>query len=142
MTKTVHDEKRRYTRIIFNQQNRVQAVVAIPEPQRPVQEIPAAVLNMSEGGMQISVERELFQTMQQGDTVLLSRITGFREFEDLKELSMRVIWIMDNEYLEYILLGMAFSSLSGRQRETLRSFVEKRLALVKEKDTEELFVNS
>ncbi|MCI5132207.1 MAG: hypothetical protein D3904_11970 [Candidatus Electrothrix sp. EH2] len=66
---------------------------------------------------------------------------GFPEFEGLKELSMRVIWIMDNEYLEYLLLGMAFSSLSERQREILRAFVEKRLALIMDKEKKEL-VNS
>ena len=139
-TQTGRDEKRCYTRIIFNEQSRVQAVIAIPKPQNSSQdspqEIPAAVLNMSEGGMQISVKRKQFQAMRQGDTVLLSRIMEVREFEGLKELSMRVIWIMDNEYLEYVLLGMAFFSLSGSQRGILRSFVEKRLALVMEKEKE------
>lgn len=144
MTKTVQDEKRHYTRIIFNEQNKVRAVVAapvaLPEQRNSLQEISAAVLNMSEGGMQISIERKQVQTMQHDDTVTLSSITGFPEFEALKELSMRVIWIMDNEYLEYILLGMAFFSLSGKQREILHSFVEKRLALVIDKKKKELRV--
>lgn len=144
MRKTVQDEKRHYTRIIFNEQNKVRAVVAapvaVPEQRNSLQEISAAVLNMSEGGMQISIERKQVQTMRHDDTVVLSSITGFPEFEALKELSMRVIWIMDNEYLEYILLGMAFFSLSGKQREILRSFIEKRLALVMDKKKKELRV--
>ncbi|RWX50590.1 hypothetical protein VU01_12941, partial [Candidatus Electrothrix marina] len=69
-----------------------------------------------------------FQEMGQGDTVLLSRITGVQGVEALKDLSVRVIWIMDNEYLEHVLLGMSFSALSERQRGILRLFVANRLS--------------
>lgn len=132
MAQGIHSEKRRYTRIIFNGRTRVQAVVALPGQQLPAQEMPASVLNMSEGGMQISIERKRFHSMQQGDTALLPRITGLRDLEGLKALPMQVIWIMDNEYLEHVLLGMAFSELSEEQRGILRSFVENRLALAVE----------
>jgi len=128
MAKTIHEEKRRHTRVIFNERNRVQAAVALPDQQGFDQQMPASVLNMSEGGMQVSIERKKFQEMGQGDTVLLSRITGVQGVEALKDLSVRVIWIMDNEYLEHVLLGMSFSALSERQRGILRLFVANRLS--------------
>ncbi len=128
MAKRIQEEKRRYTRIIFNERNRVQALVALPKQQNPARQMPASVLNMSEGGMQVSIERKKFQEMGQGDTVLLSRITGVQGVEALKDLSVRVIWIMDNEYLEHVLLGMSFSALSERQRGILRLFVANRLS--------------
>ena len=84
MAKRIQEEKRRYTRIIFNERNRVQAVVALPKQQNPARQMPASVLNMSEGGMQVSIERKKFQEMGQGDTVLLSRITGVQDLEALR----------------------------------------------------------
>ncbi|MCW5201334.1 PilZ domain-containing protein [Desulfobulbus sp. US1] len=139
MVKTIQEEKRRYTRVIFNERNRVQAVVALPEKQDPAWQIPAAVLNMSEGGMQVTIERKKFQEMQQGDTVLLSRITGIQDLESLRDVPIQLIWIMDNEYLEHVLLGMSFSALSERQLGILRLFVTNRLALTVERGGESTF---
>ncbi|MDU9050305.1 MAG: PilZ domain-containing protein [Candidatus Electrothrix sp. Rat3] len=133
MLKTIQEEKRRYTRIIFNERNRVQAAVALPGEQNPDQQMPASVLNMSEGGMQVSIERKKFQPMQQGDTVFLARIMGVQDLDALRDIPMRLIWIMDNEYLEHVLLGMSFSALSERQRGVLRFFVANRLSSVVER---------
>ncbi|MCI5121198.1 MAG: PilZ domain-containing protein [Candidatus Electrothrix sp. AUS4] len=129
MERTIDVEKRRYTRIVFNEKNRVQAVVTLPGQQEPEQAMPASVLNMSEGGMQISIERKRFWEMRQGDTVLLSSITGVSDLESLKGIPMKVIWAMDNEYLEHVLFGMSFSFLSEKEQGVLRTFVKNRLAL-------------
>ena len=132
MAKTIQEETRRYTRIIFNERKRVQAVVALSEKQDPARQMPVSVLNMSEGGMQVSIERKMFQAMGLGDTVLLSHITGVQDLEALRDVPMQLIWIMDNEYLEHVLLGISFSALSERQRGILRLFVTNRLALAVE----------
>ena len=133
MIKTIQEEKRRYTRVIFNERNRVQALVALPDKQDPARQMPTSVLNMSEGGMQVSIERKKFQEMQQGDTVLLSRVTGIQDLEALRDVPVQLIWIMDNEYLEHVLLGMSFSALSERQFGILRLFVANRLALTEDR---------
>ena len=133
MAKTIQEEKRRSTRIIFNERNRVQAVVALTEKQVLARQVPVSVLNMSEGGMQVSIERKKFQEMGQGDTVLLSRILGVQDLEALRDVPIQLIWIMDNEYLEHVLLGMSFSALSERQLGILRLFVANRLALTVER---------
>jgi c-di-GMP-binding flagellar brake protein YcgR len=92
---------------------------------------------MSEGGLQASIERKKFQEVQQGGTVLLSRIAGVQDVESLSNIPMRLIWVMDNEYLEHVLLGMSFLTLSEGQREALRSFVTNRLTLAVEGETGE-----
>ena len=132
----MEDEKRRYTRIIFNERNRVQALVVLPDQQEPEQAMPASVLNMSEGGMQISIERKKFRKMRQGDMVLLSGISGVFDLESLKNLPMKVIWAMDNEYLEHVLLGMSFPFLSEKEQGVLRTFVKNRLASAAEREKE------
>lgn len=129
MEKTIQDEKRRYTRIIFNERNRMQAIIALPGQQDPARQMSASVLNMSEGGIQASIERKKFQDVQQGGTVLLSRIAEVQDLEALSDVPMQLIWILDNEYLKQVLLGMFFSTLSEGQRVCLRSFVTNRLAL-------------
>lgn len=55
---------------------------------------------------------------------------------------MQIVWIMDNEYLEHVLLGMAFAVLSETQREILRSFVENRLSLAVETGKGEWMISS
>jgi c-di-GMP-binding flagellar brake protein YcgR len=129
MVNIIQDEKRRHTRIIFNERNRVQALVGLPDKQDPARQMPASVLNMSEGGIQASIERKKFQDMKQGGTVLLSRIAEVQDLEALSDVPMQLIWIMDNEYLKHVLLGMSFLTLSEGQRGSLRSFVANRVAL-------------
>lgn len=133
---TRQEEKRRYTRVIFNEQNKVQALISLPpqphqsnQSEQPEQQMPASVLNMSEGGLQVSVERKKFQTVEQGDNALLTSLTGIPDLVSLTDIPVQVIWIMDNEYLEHILLGISFSELSERQHKVLRFFVEHRLVL-------------
>ncbi|MCI5197785.1 MAG: PilZ domain-containing protein [Candidatus Electrothrix sp. AW5] len=132
MGQTKQEEKRRYTRVIFNEQNKVQALISLPhqpESQGPLQQMPASVLNMSEGGLQVSVERKKFQTVEQGDNALLTSLTGVPDLVSLTDIPVQIIWIMDNEYLEHILLGLSFFELSERQHKILRFFVEHRLTL-------------
>lgn len=134
MGQTRQEEKRRYTRVIFNEQNKVQALLTLPHQvaqgqQGTPQQMPASVLNISEGGLQVSVERKKFQTVEQGNTALLSSLTGIPDFVSLTDIPMQVIWVMDNEYLEHILLGISFSELSEKQHKILRFFIEHRLVL-------------
>ncbi|MCI5136736.1 MAG: PilZ domain-containing protein [Candidatus Electrothrix sp. AW2] len=132
MGQTKQEEKRRYTRVIFNEQNKVQALISLPrqpESQGPLQQMPASVLNMSEGGLQVPVERKKFQTVEQGDNALLTSLTGVPDLVSLTDIPVQIIWIMDNEYLEHILLGISFFELSERQHKILRFFVEHRLTL-------------
>lgn len=128
-------EKRRHTRIIFNERNKVQALLSLTDDKQHSEKlIPASVLNMSEGGMQISIVRKDFEKAQQGDMVTLRQIIGMHELALLTELPMQIIWIMDNEYLEHVLLGMCFGTISPQQHQALRAFVENRLAQSLEKN--------
>ncbi|XOF35157.1 MAG: PilZ domain-containing protein [Candidatus Electrothrix sp. YB6] len=116
-------EKRHYTRIIFNKDNKVQAGITVPDAPETKQNFSSSVLNLSEGGLQLSIKREELPEVQTGNTFILTSITGVPELEALTDISMRIAWLMDNEYLEHVLLGMCFTSLSEEQRQTLRSFV-------------------
>jgi c-di-GMP-binding flagellar brake protein YcgR len=116
-------EKRQHTRIIFNKSSKVEAVVTVTDASESKQNFPSSVLNMSEGGVQLSIKREELPEVRTGNTFILTGITGVSELEELTDIAMRVVWVMDNEYLEHVLLGMCFTSLSEEQRQILRSFV-------------------
>jgi len=137
MARTIQEEKRRYTRIIFNEHNKVEAVVVLPGKQDPILQMPASVLNMSEGGIQVSIERKKYQEMQQGGAVQLASLTGIADLEPLMDIPAQVVWVMDNKYLGHILLGISFTLLSEKQRGILRFFIENRLALSMDKGGEE-----
>jgi hypothetical protein len=117
-------EKRHYPRVIFRDPKQIAALISLSGEQE--QSLVTSILNMGEGGLQISVERKLLNGggIRQGEKVTLNRISGLSELEQLTDISMQVIWIMDNEYLEHVLIGTCFGTLTDEHQGVLRSFIE------------------
>ncbi|MBW1750116.1 MAG: hypothetical protein JRJ37_05365 [Deltaproteobacteria bacterium] len=66
--------------------------------------------------------------MQKGDTLILRRIIGLHELVSLTDIPMQIMWLMDNKYLDHVVMGVAFTKLTDSQRLTLQSFVNAWLA--------------
>ncbi len=84
---------------------------------------PIAILNLSEGGLQISQARDTYEAAQPGETIILRQLEGIDELESLTDISMKVKWVMDNEYLNNVIVGILFVDLTGIQSQALQSFV-------------------
>jgi c-di-GMP-binding flagellar brake protein YcgR len=91
-----------------------------------------SILNMSQGGIQIRQKRKEYQGLKKGDEINLCQIVGLKELVTLSNITMRVMWIMDNEYLDHVIMGVAFVDLTGDQLKALQSFVKKHLTRSKE----------
>jgi len=117
-------EKRRYGRVIFKDPKQIAALISPMETDTAAEAVPAAILNMSEGGMQISVERNALGGIRRGRKVLLHCISGLPEIAAFTDIPMQVVWLMDNDYLDHVLVGVAFEQLSAQQKDCLRASVD------------------
>jgi hypothetical protein len=122
MTAYIH-EKRHYPRIIFHDPRRLAAFISRVDEQDPEKVFTSSILNMSEGGIQISLKRDMNPCLHRGKNVILDYIGGLEALSSLSDIPMHVIWIMDNAFLEHVLVGMAFEHLPEQQRKVLRDFV-------------------
>jgi len=121
------NKQRRYTRIFFSDHEKAGGVMS---PMRNQDEsFPSSILNISEGGLQFNQKRQEYRGLQPGDMLLLRRIIGLQELIGLTNIPMAIKWVMDNEYLDHVVMGVAFTELTDSQRHTLQSFVTTCLTL-------------
>lgn len=118
-------EKRRHHRIIFKEPKKIAALVSLLDQEQEREEaVASSILNMSAGGIQISVERSAVDNVWRGREILLHCVSGLPELLELADVPMHVVWVMDNEYLDHILIGAAFAALSEEQERILHAFVD------------------
>ncbi len=117
-------EKRRHHRIIFKEPKKIAALVSLLDQEQENEAVASSILNMSAGGIQISVERSALDNVWRGREILLHCVSGLPELLELADVPMQVVWVMDNEYLDHILIGAAFAALSEEQERILRAFVD------------------
>jgi len=122
---TAHQpEKRRHHRIIFKEPRKIAALISLLDEETESEAVASSILNMSEGGIQISVERSSLDSVWRGREILLHCVSGLPELMELADVPMQVIWVMDNEYLDHILIGAAFDKLSEQQERLLGAFID------------------
>jgi c-di-GMP-binding flagellar brake protein YcgR len=122
-----YSKKRRFTRIFFGENDNISCIVSTHEAQE--KSFPAAVLNISEGGMQFNQRRQEYRGLQPGDDLVLRRIIGVHELVSFADIPMQIKWVMDNEYLDHVVMGVAFTTLTDEQRQVIQSFVNTCLTL-------------
>jgi hypothetical protein len=124
-------KQRRYTRIFFSDSEKVGGVMS---PMKELEKsFPSSILNISEGGFQFNQKRPEYRGLQPEDKILLRRILGLHELIGLSDIPMQIKWVMDNEYLDHVVMGAAFIELTDDQRRILQSFINTCLSLHQEK---------
>ncbi len=126
-------EKRRHHRIIFKDPKKIAALISPLDQQRANDAAAASILNMSEGGIQMSVEKISSEGFQRGRDILLHGISGLPDLAALTEVQLQIVWVIENEFLDHVLIGTAFQQLSDQQRQSLRAFVNASIAQDKER---------
>ncbi len=124
---TEHSAKdRRFTRVFFNNSDKIMGIMSSLNNDSKIYSL--SILNMSQGGIQIRQKRREYQGLKKADEINLCQIVGLQELVILTNITMRVMWVMDNEYLDHVIMGVAFVDLSAAQLQALQSFVKKHLA--------------
>ncbi len=122
--------KRRHPRIYFSYNDQINAVVSSAENLQT--SFSGNILNLSQGGLQLNQKRSEYRGLQPNDDIIIRRIIGVNELISLADIPAKVVWFMDNEYLNHVVMGIAFTTLGVSQEKTLKSFINTWLALHQE----------
>lgn len=115
-------ERRRHPRIFFDRNTRPSGIISLTQPKKRAPAV--TILNMSEGGLQLSLPRSTNPGLKIGNLVTLRSMQGIEQLSSLKNIDIRVIWILDNEYLDHISIGMEFQQLSPAYRLLIQGFID------------------
>jgi len=113
--------KRKYRRAIFTLQDGILGHFILPNHQDESKSGP--ILNISEGGLFITLKRDNNRRLKKGDHITLTEIKGHKDLEFKGQIDTVIKWILDHESLECIGFGIQFNDLSEETRQKLRQFV-------------------
>ena len=115
-------ERRRYQRIFFSMEDGVKGIFAFPDHQKGL--LTANIINISEGGLGLALNRDKRDRIHKGDYVILTHIIGIQGLESLTNAEAEIRWILDNPSLEFIGFGCEFLNAPESQRNAIRIFID------------------
>ncbi len=104
----IMNDKRKYKRYIFPNDEKMTVDFRTPGTNGTIQ---ARLLNISEGGLGFAISKEDASGIEIGTDLLIEGIDGINQFEDFKEITGKVRWILDHKPLENLGIGCEFLNL-------------------------------
>jgi hypothetical protein len=118
---TKYSEKRRYERIFFTREQRIEGLFSQPEEEGGLKVL---VLNLSVGGLHFTQKREYRTDIAKGDRLIMKGITGPDPLNLLKDIKVEIMWVLDHEFLQHISYGCQFLDMPQDMREVIRDVVD------------------
>jgi c-di-GMP-binding flagellar brake protein YcgR len=122
MTKQV-TERRQFKRVVFTMDDGIVGILNPPGVSRG-QPITAQVLNLSEGGLQLTFNAVLKQRIKEGDRLLLTEIRGSAASEVIVNVDTEVRWISRSQLSEKIGIGCEFKNLLEDTKKKINRLIE------------------
>jgi c-di-GMP-binding flagellar brake protein YcgR len=116
-------ERRHFRRIVFTLDD---GIVGLLDPPgvKGGQPITAQVLNLSEGGLQLTFNTVLKQRIKEGDRLLLTEIRGSQTSEVVVNVDTEVRWISRSQLSEKIGIGCEFKNLLEDTKQKINKIIE------------------
>lgn len=116
-------ERRKFRRFVFTLED---GIVGVFEPPgvKGDKHISAQVLNLSEGGLQLTFNAVLKQRIKEGDRLLLTEIQGSGSSEVVVNVDTEVRWISRDELSEKVGIGCEFINLLEDTKQKLNKMIE------------------
>jgi len=115
-------ERRKSQRCFFSIEDGVKGIFAFLDLQKGL--LVAHIINISEGGLGLALNKDKKNRIAQGDRVILTHITGIQGLESLINVDAEIKWIMDNPSLEFVGLGCAFLDVPEPMRDIIETFID------------------
>ena len=119
-------EQRKETRVYFPPEENICAVFVFPDFGHF--SFSAAVLDMSMGGVQFSLKREEWSSLELGSQLVLARLSEGKDVLCDKAMPLTVRWVMDHPLVSHVSVGCEFDGLPEDGRKVLQSFLTRKLA--------------
>lgn len=114
--------RRKFKRVFFDAEDKIIAKFSIPGGQK--KPIAARVLNLSEGGIHVTLDAADIDNVNSGARLILLQIKGPVPFDYLVSIDTEVKWIVNHPILEFAGLGCEFRNISASSRIQVSNFVE------------------
>jgi c-di-GMP-binding flagellar brake protein YcgR len=115
-------ERRRFRRVFFSIDDGVKGILAFSDLQRGV--LAAHIINISEGGLGLALDKDKKNRIARGDSVILTHITGIERLEFLVNVDAEIKWIMDDPSLEFVGFGCEFLDVPQPIRDAVETFID------------------
>lgn len=90
----------------------------------PDQKLHAIILDLSPGGVGMSIKKEKETSpVVMSERVLLRETRGIRELQFMKNIEMKIRWVQNYDSLQHILFGCEFIDASEDFRKNIREFI-------------------
>ena len=116
-----YSENRRYERIFFTREQRIEGYFSMPDEDGGLK---VQVLNLSEGGLHFTQKREYKTEIKLGAPLILTGLQGPDPLKFFQNVEVEIKWILDHDYLEHVSYGCQFLDLPPEMREVIRDVVD------------------
>ncbi len=117
------DERRKYKRVLFTIEDGIIGTFSSSQEQEEDEAVDAKVLNISEGGVQLTFKPILNHRIKVGDRLLLTEIRGEQSGQVIVNVDAEVKWITEDKLSEDIGVGLQFVDVLKHSK-NLNEFVE------------------
>ncbi len=115
-------ERRRFPRIFFSDKDEISAYIMIPR--KPEILIKASVMDLSEGGIFVTIRKETkLRDIIKGARLILVEIRGPGSLMDVEETEIEIKWLIYNQNLDHIGLGCEFTNGNRSIRELVNQLM-------------------
>jgi len=117
-----HDDRRQFRRAIFTLEDNVIGTFSIAGVQDG--SIKTNIVNISEGGLQFTLDAEIKHKVKAGDHLVILQINAPATLKFLVNIDAEIKWVLLPEIFEYAGAGCQFTNISQTSRQQIASFVQ------------------
>lgn len=114
-------ERRLYKRMFFSMETGPVAVFTIPGMQGKT--VSAIVMDLSVGGLGLSIRKEETTAIKINDRMKLKEIKGERNLRFVSDLEVYVRWLQNYKSFKHILFGCEFADPSQTVKNQVQEFI-------------------
>lgn len=116
-----HRERRQHQRIFFSGRDNV--VVSFAWKERPTVSFTASMMDISGGGIGVTLKKEAAPEMEKGDILILKHIRNLDLFPD-PGLAMEIRWVFNHKAMAHIALGCEFIAPSAAMQAQIETLMQ------------------
>ncbi len=123
MTKSdMYEDRRKFKRAIFTLEDGVIAMLGIPGVQERA--FKTYILNLSEGGIQFTLDEENIQKIHKGERVIILQIEAPFSLRFLVNIDAEIKWVLPHDIFEHVGAGCEFINITPTSQEQISAFVK------------------
>lgn len=100
-------ERRQHERVLFKYESGINGMFKLPDQGS----FKSPIMNLGMGGLQFILSRAQSISLKAGDSLILEEIQGNQELNFLKNVNVRVKWVLNLEYFEHTGIGCVFENI-------------------------------